>query len=198
MRIVFASGNIKKYQEASAFFVGSSVELVSQATLQIPEVAETGLTFIENAIIKARNACHYSAGLPVLADDSGLEVDALGGAPGVFSARYAGVDATDALNIAKLLHDLQAVPAEERTARFHCVLVYMQTAIDPAPIVCEGIWEGIIIPEPSGVQGFGYDPIFFVPTHNCSAAQLQMAQKNQISHRAQAFKSMLKTLGVSI
>ena len=198
MRIVFASGNIKKYQEASAFFVGTSVELVSQATLNTPEVAETGLTFVENAIIKARNACHYSGGLPVLADDSGLEVDALGGAPGVFSARYAGVNATDALNMAKLLHDLQDVSVEERTARFHCVLVYMQTAIDPVPIVCEGIWEGTILPEPSGVKGFGYDPIFLVSTHNCSAAQLQMAQKNQISHRAQAFKAMLTTLGVSI
>jgi len=147
------------------------------------------LTFVENAILKARNACHFS-GLSAIADDSGIEVDALEGAPGVISARYAGETASDRDNLEKLLEELAGVPDSKRSARFHCVLVYLRTNSDPSPIIAQGVWEGAILHQPIGANGFGYDPIFFVPEKNCSSAQLEPDIKNQLSHRAKALKQL--------
>jgi XTP/dITP diphosphohydrolase len=149
----------------------------------VPDVEETGLSFVENAIIKARAAARHS-GLPAIADDSGLEVDHLKGAPGIYSARYSG--AGDDANNARLLQELGATPEALRSARFQCVLVYMRHALDPSPVVCQASWEGFILFEPRGDRGFGYDPLFYIPEHNCSSAQLPPELKNRISHRAKA------------
>lgn len=167
--------------------------LVAQSDLQIGEIAETGTTFVENAIIKARHAARES-GCCALADDSGIEVDALQGAPGVHSARYAGNHASDASNNEKLLAELAGIPDHERSARFHCVIVYMRHALDPVPILCQGSWEGRILHEAMGDNGFGYDPLFYVPTHGCSSAQLDPAEKNRISHRGQALQKLTRAL----
>ena len=164
-----------------------------QTDFDVTEAEETGLTFIENAILKARHACHYS-GLPAIADDSGLEVDALQGAPGIYSARYAGVGATDAENLSKLLKNMENVPEQERTARFQCLMVYMRHEHDPTPVICQGAWEGRILNQPVGDNGFGYDPVFFVPTENCSAAQLDAVVKNRLSHRGQALAQLVERL----
>ena len=169
------------------------VEVRPQSEFNVDEVEETGLTFVENAILKARHAAKIS-GLPAIADDSGLEVDALNGAPGIYSARYAGTDATDEQNLQKLLADLKNVPDEQRTARFQCLLVYLRHADDPTPLICQGTWEGFITQEPMGDNGFGYDPVFFVPKHNCTSAQLTPEQKNQLSHRGQALNKLLTKL----
>jgi XTP/dITP diphosphohydrolase len=184
MRIVIASSNPGKLKEI-ADILPTGLEAIPQSALGVPDVEETGKTFIENAIIKARNASLHS-NLPALADDSGLEVDYLGGSPGVYSARYAGPDATDVENIDKLLHQLEDVTGEDRTARFHCAIALFHTADDPHPIICEGSWEGLIQSRPTGDYGFGYDPVFHVKSHHCSAAELDAAVKNQLSHRAQA------------
>lgn len=172
------------------------MELVPQSDLGIADAVEDGQSFIENATIKARNACRCS-GMPSLADDSGLEVDALGGAPGVYSARYAGSGATDADNVDQLLSAMIDVADIERTARFRCVIALLWHAVDPEPVICEGTWEGRIQTRPSGVSGFGYDPVFFVPTHNCSAAELEPAEKNRLSHRARALKELLNAISTS-
>ena len=169
------------------------VEVRPQSEFNVDEVEETGLTFVENAILKARHAAKIS-GLPAIADDSGLEVDALNGAPGIYSARYAGTDATDEQNLQKLLADSKNVPDEQRTARFQCLLVYLRHADDPTPLICQGTWEGFITQEPMGDNGFGYDPVFFVPKHNCTSAQLTPEQKNQLSHRGQALNKLLTKL----
>lgn len=192
-KIVLASNNLGKVQELQALFSGLEVTIIPQSQLGISSIEETGLTFIENALLKARHAAKIS-GLPALADDSGLEVDVLGGAPGVHSARYAGDAANANDNIEKLLAALKNKPASERTARFQCVLVYMTHPTIPSPIVCQGSWEGSVLSEQRGAQGFGYDPIFWVPTHHCSAAELPMAEKNRISHRAQALQALLSRL----
>jgi XTP/dITP diphosphohydrolase len=152
------------------------VEVVPQAVFQVPAVAETGLSFVENAILKARQAARHS-GLPAIADDSGLVVDALQGAPGIYSARYAGPAASDRDNVAKLLTALHAVPEAERSACFYCALVYLRHAEDPIPLLCEGVWEGVITPSPRGTEGFGYDPVFFVPSEGKTAAELEPATK---------------------
>ncbi|MEK9767077.1 MAG: RdgB/HAM1 family non-canonical purine NTP pyrophosphatase, partial [Thalassolituus sp.] len=157
--------------------------------LNVSDADETGLSFVENAIIKARHACAIT-GLPALADDSGLEVDALQGAPGIYSARYSGEG--DQGNNAKLLDALKSIAEEQRTARFQCVLVYMRHEKDPTPQVFQGSWEGRILTEPSGTEGFGYDPLFFVPSEGCSAAELSRERKNEISHRGQAIKEFLQ------
>lgn len=191
--IILAShnpGKLREIKHALADFPGG---ITDAAAHPFPEPAETGLTFIENALIKARNACHHTH-LPALADDSGLEVDALHGAPGVRSARYAGEQASDEQNVAALLHALQGVPEEKRTARFRCVMVLLRHEKDPSPIVAEGSWEGRILLAPEGTAGFGYDPIFFVPTHNCSAAALSLAVKNELSHRGQALRALAQKL----
>lgn len=184
-QLVLASGNAGKVQEIQAMLSEIPVEVLPQSYFNIAEVEETGLSFVENAILKARNAAHHS-GLPAIGDDSGLEVDALAGAPGIYSARYAGTHADSAANNAKLLDQLKHIPEAERTARFRCVLVFMAQPLDPTPLIFQGTWEGRILRAPQGTQGFGYDPLFYVPAHRCSAAELSAEYKNQLSHRGQA------------
>lgn len=190
-RIVVATGNPGKLREIRAIFAGLPLEIVAQSEFATPEADETGLSFVENAILKARNAAAHT-GLPALADDSGIEVDALDGEPGIHSARYAGDDES---NIARLLRELRGVPASGRSARFQCVMAFLRHAADPVPLLAQGTWEGVILDAPRGEGGFGYDPVFFVPTHGCSAAELDPAEKNRLSHRGQALRRMLEQLG---
>ncbi len=192
-RIVLASGNAGKVREINQILAGSGIEVVPQSEFDIADVEETGLTFVENAILKARNAARHS-GLPAIADDSGLEVDALNSAPGIYSARYAGANADDQQNWSKLLKDLQGVAETERGARFQCLMVYMRHAEDPTPLICQGTWEGRILTAPQGENGFGYDPIFYIPETGCSAAELSAEDKNQRSHRGQALRCLAKKL----
>lgn len=188
-RIVLASNNPGKVREFVQLLAEARIQVRPQGDFAVPEVAETGLTFVENAIIKARNAALHS-GLPAIADDSGIEVDALNGAPGIYSARYAGPGASDAENCDRLLRALESVPDGERGARFQCVLVYLRHADDPTPIVCQGTWEGSILRAPRGANGFGYDPLFLVPGPGCSSAELDPAVKNGLSHRGQALRRL--------
>jgi len=181
-RIVLATGNPAKVNEFAAILQDDQLVLRPQSDFGVPNVAETGLSFVENAIIKARNAAAHT-GQPAIADDSGLEVDALNGAPGIYSARYAGAGCSSEDNNRKLLRALEGLPDEERTARFICLIVYLRHADDPTPIIAQGVWEGRILNEPLGDNGFGYDPVFFVPSHDCSSAQLKPEEKNRISHR---------------
>lgn len=192
-RIVLASNNAGKVREIGQLLAGARIEILPQGELGVTEAEETGLTFVENAILKARHAARQS-GLPAIADDSGLEVDALRGAPGIYSARYAGAGASDEANLRKLLDDLAAVPEAERTARFQCLLVYLRHAEDPTPLICQGTWEGRILFEPRGTNGFGYDPIFLVPGEGCSSAELAPETKNRLSHRGQALSQLQQLL----
>lgn len=191
--VVLATGNQGKVKELSSLLAEHAIEIVPQSNFNVPEVPETGTTFVENAIIKARHAAKLT-GLPAIADDSGLEVDALNGEPGVYSARYAGENANDDDNMNKLLNALKDTPAAEKSARFHCVLVYMQHADDPTPIICHGVWEGSIITEKLGEQGFGYDPIFWQEDLQLSSAQLPRDIKNKLSHRGKALAILVKEL----
>ncbi|MEH6648759.1 MAG: RdgB/HAM1 family non-canonical purine NTP pyrophosphatase [Motiliproteus sp.] len=184
-QIVLASGNAGKLKEFNQVLAGLKIEVLPQSQFAVGEVEETGLTFVENAIIKARHVSRI-AGLPALADDSGLEVDALNGAPGIYSARFSGAGATDERNNALLLEKMAQVPTEQRSARFRCVLVYLRHPEDPTPLICQGSWEGLILDAPQGDNGFGYDPLFWVPDCQCSSAQLAPEQKNSRSHRGQA------------
>ncbi|PKM29512.1 MAG: non-canonical purine NTP pyrophosphatase, RdgB/HAM1 family [Gammaproteobacteria bacterium HGW-Gammaproteobacteria-11] len=192
-QLVLASGNPGKLRELQAM-LGEQVKVRPQSEFVAEEAVENGLSFVENAIIKARHAC-LASGLPALADDSGLAVDALGGAPGIYSARYAG-SGGDAANNRKLLDALDGLPTEQRNARFISVLVLMLHAEDPTPIICEGIWHGRILTEPRGEQGFGYDPLFWVPEANCASAELSPAEKNRLSHRAKAMAQLRVRLGI--
>ncbi|MFN3581404.1 MAG: RdgB/HAM1 family non-canonical purine NTP pyrophosphatase [Pseudomonas sp.] len=192
-QLVLASGNPGKLKELQAM-LGEHVEVIAQSKFVATEAVEDGLSFVENAIIKARHACKAS-GLPALADDSGLAVDALAGAPGIYSARYAGAGG-DAANNSKLLEALDGLPSEQRSARFISVLVLMMHAEDPTPIICEGVWHGRILNEPRGPNGFGYDPLFWVPETNCASAELGAAEKNRISHRAKAMAQLRTRLGL--
>lgn len=192
-KIVLASGNRGKLAEFNQLLSRTGWSIFSQADFDVPEAAETGLSFVENAIIKARNAAHYS-GLPALADDSGLEVDALHGAPGIYSARFAGADADDAANNRKLLELMADVPDAQRSARFQCVLVFMRHASDPSPLICQGTWEGQLLHAPRGDAGFGYDPLFYIPDLQQTSAELSPTRKNQLSHRGQALAKLLATL----
>ena len=192
-RIVLASNNPGKQREIGQILSGLGREIVPQAAFNIGDVDETGLSFVENALIKARHASRI-AGLPAIADDSGIEVDALDGEPGIYSARYAGPGATDKENNAKLLRALRDRTDSQRGARFQCVIVYLHHAHDPMPLICSGTWEGRILREPRGTQGFGYDPLFYVPTHRCASAELSPAVKNRISHRAQALGALQTAL----
>ncbi len=185
--IVLASSNLGKIREIQAILQNDNI--LPQSQFNVVEPAETGSTFVENAIIKARNASAH-CGLPAIADDSGLVVDALNGAPGVISARYAGDGASDQANLDKVLWAMQDVPPEQRTARFICVMVYLKHAHDPIPVIAQGIWEGRILRQPVGENGFGYDPIFWVDTHQCSSAQLAPDIKNSLSHRGQALQKL--------
>ena len=189
--IVLASGNPGKIREFQAMLPDSRI--VPQSHYQVPDVEETGTTFVENAIIKARQAAKHT-GLPALADDSGLVVDGLNGAPGVISARYAGSDASDRDNLDKLLAEIQAVPTDQRSARFVCVIVWLRHAQDPLPIIAQGVWEGQITDQIEGENGFGYDPVFWLPQFKCTSAQLSPEQKNTISHRGLALKNLLSQL----
>jgi XTP/dITP diphosphohydrolase len=192
-RVVLATGNPGKVREFAELFAPHAIEVVPQSDFGVPDVAETGLTFVENALIKARNAAAHT-GLPAIADDSGLEVDHLNGAPGIYSARYAG-DGGSAANNAKLLEALAGVAEAQRGARFQCMLVYLRHAEDPTPVICQGTWEGRILDAPQGGQGFGYDPLFYVPDEGRSAAQLPAERKNTLSHRGQAMACLLRALG---
>ena len=192
-RLVLASGNRGKLAEFNQLLSARAFEVIAQSELKIADAEETGLSFVENAILKARNAAQYSR-LPALADDSGLEVDALHGTPGIYSARYAGLPSNDLANNHKLLEALADVPIEKRSARYQCVLVFMRHAHDPSPLICQGTWEGEILTAPRGDQGFGYDPLFFIPALQQTAAELPAAQKNQLSHRGQAMQLLLAAL----
>jgi XTP/dITP diphosphohydrolase len=189
--VVLASGNRGKLAELAGILEPLGVQLIPQGDFGVPDVAETGLSFVENAILKARAAAAHS-GLPAIADDSGLEVDFLDGAPGIHSARYSGKG--DEANNARLLAELAGLPEEQRSARFQCVIVYLRHALDPTPLICQASWEGRILPEPRGEGGFGYDPLFWVPDQQCSAAELAPGLKNRISHRARASALLLEAL----
>lgn len=192
-KLVLASGNRGKLKEFRDLLANRDFDVLAQSDFSLDSAEETGLTFVENALLKARHVCRQT-GLPALADDSGIEVDALQGAPGIYSARFAGANASDEANNQKLLAELANVPDEKRSARYQCVLVLMRHAEDPTPLICQGCWEGFILREPKGTGGFGYDPLFYVPTHQCSAAELDSAVKNQISHRAVAMRALLQAL----
>ena len=192
--IVLASSNPGKVREINQVLAGLNVIVRPQAEFNVIDAEETGLTFVENAILKARNAAQHT-GLPAIADDSGLEVDALAGAPGIYSARYAGEGASDLENLEKLLDALADVPEENRSARFQCLMVYMRHADDPTPLICQGSWEGRILMAARGSNGFGYDPVFYVPTHNCASAELAAEIKNSLSHRGQALRQLVTALG---
>jgi XTP/dITP diphosphohydrolase len=189
--LVLASGNVGKIKELQALL--PAYTLIPQTQFNVSEIVETGTTFVENAILKARHAARIS-NLPAIADDSGLVVAALNDAPAIYSARYAGQGATNAENIAKLLRELDGVPIEKRQAYFFCVVVLMRHADDPCPIIAQGRWNGYILEQPQGEHGFGYDPIFGVPTHHCSAAELPFEIKNSLSHRGQALTELQREL----
>lgn len=219
--LVIATGNAGKLKEIQHILAPWQWQVHSQKEFQVSDADETGLSFVENAIIKARHACAHT-GLPALADDSGLEVDALQGAPGIYSARYScletvclktayldgagadmadieasGRETTDARNNTKLLDALRDVPERQRTARFQCVMVLMRHAADPTPLICQGTWEGRIVFAPAGENGFGYDPLFWVESHGCTSAQLESAIKNRLSHRGQALLKLTEALQAS-
>ncbi|NRQ41285.1 RdgB/HAM1 family non-canonical purine NTP pyrophosphatase [Rheinheimera sp. YQF-2] len=192
-KIVLATGNKGKVAELSQMLAPLQYQIVPQSELAVSDADETGLTFIENAIIKARHAA-LATGLPAIADDSGLAVDALGGAPGIYSARYAGEAASDADNIKKLLQALQNVPKAQRSAQFHCVLVYLRHAEDPTPLVCHGVWHGEISLTATGSAGFGYDPVFYIAAEGCTSAELSRERKAQLSHRGKALAQLVSQL----
>ncbi|WP_026971705.1 XTP/dITP diphosphatase [Aliagarivorans marinus] len=190
-KLVLATGNPGKVKELGELLAPHNFEVLPQSAFDVPDAEETGTTFVENAIIKARQAAKLT-GLPAIADDSGLAVDALNGAPGLYSARYAGKGASDQDNLNKLLDALRGVAPEQRTAQFHCVLVYLRHADDPAPIICHGRWQGQITEQTAGQGGFGYDPVFWVEGEGCTSAELTKERKNQLSHRGQALRQLLE------
>ena len=192
-KIVLASGNAGKVRELNHMLAGFEVEIVPQTQFKIAEAIEDGLSFVENAIIKARHAAKLT-GLPAIADDSGIEVDALNHAPGLYSARYSGEGANDQKNNDKMLRELTGVPEAKRTARYQCVLVFMRDGNDPMPMIAQGSLEGRILESPRGTGGFGYDPIFWLPDHGCAAAEITLDEKNKISHRAKAMQVLLQQL----
>ena len=193
MKAVLASSNVCKLRELAAILAPLGYELVTQSSLGIDTPPETGITFAENALLKARHAARLS-GLPAIADDSGIEVDALGGRPGVYSARYAGEGATDPSNLRKLLDELGSTPADQRSARYQCVIAFVRTAGDPSPLIAHGTWEGRILLEPRGTGGFGYDPIFQPAGLDSSAAELSAGEKNAHSHRGEALRALARRL----
>ena len=192
-KIVLASGNAGKVRELNLMLAGHNIEIVPQTEFKMTEAVEDGLSFVENAIIKARHAARHT-GLPAIADDSGIEVDALNHAPGIYSARYAGEGANDQKNNDKMLRELAGVAEAQRTARYQCVLVFMRDAEDPVPIIAQGALEGRILESARGTGGFGYDPIFYLPDHGCAAAEISLDEKNKISHRAKAMQALLQQL----
>ena len=193
MDVVLASSNAGKIKELQDMLADLGVVIIPQQSLSIPDIEETGLCFVENAILKARNAALLS-GKPAIADDSGLEVDLLDGQPGIYSARFSGEGATDSSNNQKLLEQLGDAPLEQRSARYQCIIVYMRHAKDPTPIVCQGSWEGHIALQPRGDGGFGYDPLFYLKDLDCHAAEMNKADKNRISHRGKATAQLVEQL----
>lgn len=195
MKIVLATGNQGKLREFKTLLSQHDIEVCPQSDFDITPPEETGLSFVENAILKARYAAEIT-GLPALADDSGIAVDALQGQPGIYSARFAGEGASDQDNIDLLLEKLKPVPEDERRAQFHCVLVYMSHAKDPTPLICHGRWQGRITTSQSGNDGFGYDPVFWVPERGLTAAELSKSEKNEMSHRGQATRDLLAQIAL--
>lgn len=191
--VVIASDNQGKIREIGSYLDAFSLKLLPQGHFSIPPAEETGLSFIENALLKARHAAHFSQ-TPALADDSGLCVDALQGAPGIYSARFAGLNASDAANIEKLLEVTSELKPTQRKASFYCALAFVRHELDPVPILCVGKWDGELLSAPQGTKGFGYDPIFYVPEMHCSAAELDPAVKNKMSHRGKALKKLVSEL----
>lgn len=191
-KIILASNNPGKIKEFNTMLQGN-YQVVSMSDMQVEEVPEIGLTFVENALIKARNAAEQS-GLPALADDSGIVVDALNGEPGIYSARYAGAHGDDETNTQKILDEMSDIPDGQRSARFWCAIVFVEHANDPTPIIIQRGWEGEILREKAGKNGFGYDPIFYVPTHKKASAELSAEEKNGISHRGKALQALLLEL----
>ncbi len=191
--IVLASSNPGKVREINQLLATLDLHVQPQSEFGVIDAEETGLTFVENAILKARNAAQHT-GLPAIADDSGIEVDALNGAPGIYSARFAGDNASDQQNLEKLLAELEGMPEAQRSARFQCLMVFMAHANDPTPVICQGTWEGRILTAARGDNGFGYDPVFYVPTHDCSSAELSADVKNALSHRGQALRQLVTAL----
>lgn len=187
--IVLASGNRGKLREIQAVLANQAYILHPQSEYEVEDAEETGLSFVENALIKARHAAQVT-GLPAMADDSGIEVDYLNGAPGIYSARYAGEPCDDQANNDKLLDALRGVPFDQRTARFQCVIVLLRHALDSMPLICTGTWDGFIMDAEAGNNGFGYDPLFYVPDYKCTSAELDPEQKNRISHRGQALRKL--------
>ena len=192
-KIILASGNAGKVREIDQLLEGLSLKVLPQSDFDVPEIEETGLTFVENAILKARNAAHY-ADLPAIADDSGIAVDVLQGRPGIYSARFAGLGASDEDNLLKLIGMIKPFPEEQRTARFICSMVYLRYEHDPVPIIAQGVWEGQLVTEPKGENGFGYDPVFYVASQQCTSAELTPEVKNKLSHRGQALMQLLGKL----
>ncbi|MES1932167.1 nucleoside 5-triphosphatase RdgB [Salinisphaera shabanensis T35B1] len=192
-RWVLASGNAGKLEEMRSLLAALDIELVAQTEFDVPDAEETGIAFVDNALIKARHAAALT-GLPAIADDSGLAVDALNGAPGVYSARYAGTHGDDAANNAKLVAALEGLAPEQRGAAFHCCLVATRGASDPVPVIAHGVWRGRVLEAPRGDCGFGYDPLFWVDEENASAAEMGATRKNQISHRARAMHALVEQL----
>ncbi len=194
-KIVLASNNAGKIREINTILEPLQLDVLPMRDFTSEEAVEDGLSFVENAIKKARFASAAS-GLPAIADDSGIEVDALQGAPGIYSARFAGENASDEENLVKLLKDMETVPQGERSARFQCVMVFMRHPNDPTPVICQGSWEGLILNQPRGSNGFGYDPVFYVPEDSCSAAELPAERKNILSHRGKALQQLLAALSI--
>ena len=192
-KVVLATGNAGKVRELQQLLAGAHYQIHPQSEFDTPEAIEDGLGFVENALIKARNAARHT-GLPAIADDSGIAVDALDGAPGIYSARYAGAGASDEQNLNHLLENMRGVDEKDRTARFICLMVYVRHAQDPTPIICQGSWEGRLLESPQGENGFGYDPIFYVPEKACTSAQLSSEQKNAMSHRGKALRCLVEQL----
>jgi XTP/dITP diphosphohydrolase len=192
-KIVIASGNAGKVREIGQLLQDLALEVLPQSDFNVPDIEETGLTFVENALLKARNASQHT-GLPAIADDSGIAVDVLQGRPGIYSARFAGVGASDMDNLEKLIDMVKPFAEEERTARFICSMVYLRHEHDPMPVIAEGVWQGQLVTDPKGEYGFGYDPIFYVSSHQCTSAELSPEIKNTLSHRGQALMQLLVKL----
>ena len=193
---MLASSNAGKVREINAMLSGHKLHVISQSEFSVPDIEETGLTFVENALLKARNAAQHT-GMSAIADDSGIEIPALHGQPGIYSARYAGAGASDKDNLYKLISEIKKLPEDKRQARFVCLMVFLRHADDPVPLIAEGIWDGIAITDPKGENGFGYDPMFYVPTHNCTSAELAPEIKNRLSHRGQALQKLISLLNSS-
>ncbi|MDP0561454.1 MAG: RdgB/HAM1 family non-canonical purine NTP pyrophosphatase [Candidatus Endonucleobacter sp. (ex Gigantidas childressi)] len=195
LQVVLASRNSGKIKEFQKMLANLNIEILAQSDCSVSAIEETGLSFVENAILKARHAAQLT-GLPAIADDSGLEVDALEGQPGIYSARYAGDKASDIENNKKLIKEMKSVASEDRTARFQCLLVFLRHSADAVPIICQGSWEGLVLDEIRGKGGFGYDPLFFVPSENCTSAELSPEKKNLLSHRAKAMEELVRRLRI--